>query len=120
MDKAKLNDELVSIHEELGRVMSRHEALDGPMLQSLRLVAADIDRVLHAQKAAPDSELARGTGGAEASRAEASRAESSPAESTKEELPHTLEALAEQFSVDHPQTAALLSRMGYLLSNLGI
>lgn len=110
MDKAKLNDELVSIHEELGRVMSQHEALDGPMLQSLRLVAADIDRVLHAQKAALDSESVRATGGGN----------SSPAETTKEELPHTLEALAEQFSVDHPQTAALLSRMGYLLSNLGI
>lgn len=114
MDKAKLNDELVSIHEELGRVMSQHEALDGPMLQSLKLVAADIDRVLNAQKVASDSEPTQARGERNTSSAE------STAESTQEELPHTLEALAEQFSVDHPQTAALLSRMGYLLSNLGI
>ncbi len=110
MDKIKLNEELVAIHEELGRAMRQPEVLDGPMLQSLRLVADDIERVLNAQKKTSESGAIH----------ESPQVEASPSEPTKEELPRTLEALAEQFSVDHPETAALLSRMGYLLSNLGI
>lgn len=116
MDKTKLKQELIELHEELGQVVSQHEQLDGKMIQALRQVADDIDRVL--------SEQASGTGATEAGASETGadgRSEVAAASpSVSAPSPQTLEELAEQFSVDHPKTAALLSRLGYLLSNLGI
>jgi hypothetical protein len=119
MDQSKLNEELVALHRELGQLVERHETLDGPMIQSLRQVAADIDRVLLAQKSADG--LAGGNHLDKTVRtAESAEVSSSSHRSVEEPSPQTLEELAEQFSVDHPETAALLSRLGYLLSNLGI
>ena len=119
MDKTKLNEELATIHQELGQVLTTHQTLDGPMIESLRMVAADIDRVLADQRSLSNSHSLPQTPPAPQASAVAPASAAGPA-SSSETLPQTLEALAEQFSVDHPQTAALLSRMGYLLSNLGI
>ncbi len=126
VDQTKLNEELAAIHEELGQVLTQSEKLDGAMIQSLRLVAADIERVLKTQRAVPGA--ADGPGSEESDwkfAGESARSNTGTGTGANggpgnEETPHTLEALAEQFSVDHPQTAALLSRLGYLLSNLGI
>lgn len=111
MDKTKLKQELIVLHEELGRVVSQHEQLDGKMIQVLRQVAHDIDRVLNEQASGKRASEILAEGKSEVSAA-------SPP--TSAASPQTLEELAEQFSVDHPETAAVLSRLGYLLSNLGI
>ncbi|MBL8888556.1 MAG: DUF4404 family protein [Planctomycetaceae bacterium] len=113
MDKTQLKQELIVLHEELGRVVSQHEQLDGNLIQALRQVAVDIDRVLKEHESATAISPARVSGKPVVD--ETGVSNPSPAVS-----PQTLEELAEQFSVDHPETAAVLSRLGYLLSNLGI
>ena len=97
MDNTPLHQELAELHQQLGAVVETHSALDEESLQRLRQVASDIQDVLrlHAY------------GGASTT---------PPADT----LPQSLESLAEQFSVDYPQTSAILSRLGYLLGNMGL
>jgi hypothetical protein len=110
MENEKLSAELADLHGELGRVVAAHQQLDPRMIDSLKQVAEDIARVLNAQPG----------GAVEQPASPESDPVTTTVASAPDQLPQTLEELAEQFSVDHPQTAALLSRLGYLLANLGI
>jgi hypothetical protein len=108
MESERLGEELAALHQELSQVVATHQKLDPRLIQSLEQVVVDVQRVLQ------DQRLAHGDAdtGAVGSTAAAGSGE--------EETPHSLQELAEQFSVDYPETAALLNRLGLLLGNMGL
>jgi glucose-6-phosphate-specific signal transduction histidine kinase len=113
MESERLGEELAALHQELSQVVATHEKLDPRLIQSLEQVVVDVQRVLRDQ---------RQTHGDAATGAATGSATGRPlaASDNAEDSPHSLQELAEQFSVDYPETAALLNRLGLLLGNMGL
>ncbi len=105
MEHEQLKQELSELHQQLDEVANSHTALDAATLESLRRVASDIEAILHEQSREPTDD-------------DQDPEAREPIETAH--LPSTLEELAEEFSVEYPQTAAMLNRIGYLLGNMGI
>ncbi len=109
MESERLGEELAALHQELSQVVATHEKLDPRLIQSLEQVVVDVQRVLRDQRQTHgDAATGSATGRPLA------------ASDNAEDSPHSLQELAEQFSVDYPETAALLNRLGLLLGNMGL
>lgn len=127
MEPERLGEELAALHQELSQVVATHQKLDPRLIQSLEQVVVDVQRVLQDQRrndgdsATPFATAAAATGAVVGAGPDGGSAHASAETAASvDESPHSLQELAEQFSVDYPETAALLNRLGMLLSNMGI
>ncbi len=126
MESERLGEELAALHQELSQVVATHQKLDPRLIQSLEQVVVDVQRVLQDQRrgdgdlVAPVATAAATTGAVGGTASDGSTAHSPEEVASVDDSPHTLQELAEQFSVDYPETAALLNRLGMLLGNMGL
>jgi len=120
MDSNQLNDELQQLHLQLTGQMEQAEGLTPQNIESLRRIAADIQTLMQ-RRSTSQASVAGAAATIDVDPKEPQSGESADdwtADSL--ELPASIQTLANQFSVEHPQLADVMNRLGYLLSTIGI
>lgn len=120
MEPERLGEELAALHQELSQVVATHQKLDPRLIQSLEQVVVDVQRVLQDQRQTHADAIDVATAGSASGSSPAASGGLAAGGGSGQDSPHSLQELAEQFSVDYPETAALLNRLGLLLGNMGL
>lgn len=124
MDSKELNQELKQLHLQLTQQLQQSEGLTPQNIKSLQQVSADIQSLLAKrtvlQEASAEGSVMEGENQNASTPAASTPVASTVSADDSMELPAALQAMANQFSVEHPQLADVMNRLGYVLSNIGI